>query len=238
MLTEVVSLLSTAIPQNRIYGDVIIEPPLLPMMIAQLGETREKIRDVIRRAAKFAHVSSSTAVSDIVPFAVVLAEEFEKGRLAGVSVNDWKEYREAVEAARSAAGRKVIRVSVGQPFSLPRLGKELFKELMRYRLRYERGSFYVDEKTFIKGVNDVLARVGLAIEVVEAAETGLRDAPKECFICGVQVLCHECEFEGTCRGRETTYCLCERHCNRKEDYDKYVAKARQLLAAQGVPSRA
>jgi len=114
---------------------------------------------------------------------------------------------------------KTIKVSPGQGFKLPFLGKDAFKLLSQSGLYYNRKKrlFYVREGADLGAVNALLATRGIRISLL-----------KRCSICGRGLDCDECEFSDSCE-RKQDYCVCDKCLAKPEVFDLYSEAQREYL---------
>lgn len=119
----------------------------------------------------------------------------------------------------------MIKILLGNWFSLPRVGSDIFSRLMRQaRLKYDRqkGMFMVQPETEISVLTSIL-KEALKDEVV---------VELPCFVCGKSAGCSECEFLDVCdRTNVSNQCICK-GCQEHEDtYGNYCDTFSRRLAA-------
>lgn len=119
----------------------------------------------------------------------------------------------------------MIRILLGNWFSLPRVGPDVFSRLMRQaRLKYDRQKrmFIVMPETDISVLTSILKEALKQDVVVELP----------CFVCGKSAGCSECEFVDVCdRTSVSNQCICKGCHEQKEAYGNYCDKFLQSLAA-------
>ena len=105
-----------------------------------------------------------------------------------------------------------MKVLVGAWFSLPRMGREAFSELMKCDVEYDR------EMGFRMGVQ---TDIESAVRLISSAVGEEVDLSVRCFICGV-VACSGCPYSDFCdRGRVSPLCLCNEHVSSGDVYESY-----------------
>ena len=106
-----------------------------------------------------------------------------------------------------------MKITIGDWFTLPRLGSEVFSALMKQGVAYDkRRGFRLDSATDIAlAARTIGSALGEEVELVV-----------ECFICGEQA-CPGCPYVEVCDRRAVSpQCLCERHAPEKGVYGLYV----------------
>lgn len=113
-----------------------------------------------------------------------------------------------------------MNVLVGGWFSLPRIGREVFSQLMRCGVEYDRDlGFRMTAQTDIES----------AVGVISSAIGGEIDLSVRCFICGL-VACPGCPYSGSCdRRRVSPLCLCDAHSSSGDVYESYRLAFRATL---------
>ena len=116
----------------------------------------------------------------------------------------------------------MIKIVLGDWFSLPRMSRETFLKLMRVaRLKYDsKRGFRVEKNTDLFAVASILkAAVG---EDVEFALT--------CFVCGKPVECESCIYRNACDRRMVSQnCICDEDRGREEAYTIYVTHLASVM---------
>lgn len=105
-----------------------------------------------------------------------------------------------------------MKVLVGGWFSLPRMGREVFSQLMRCGVEYDKGmGFRMSAQTDIES----------AVAIIGSAVGEKVDVSVRCFICGL-VACPGCPYLDSCdRRRVSPLCLCHEHASAGDAYDSY-----------------
>ena len=112
-----------------------------------------------------------------------------------------------------------IKVSYGVPFKIPRKLGELFKEIVKIKgVKYiKQQGFVVEDKLSLDSINRILIKMGLVL------------LPKiQCYICGNDVKCEECEFKDICK-QDVKYCICEKCLSNQNIVNMYIEKQRAAL---------
>ncbi|MEM2761161.1 MAG: hypothetical protein QXU32_05535 [Nitrososphaerales archaeon] len=121
----------------------------------------------------------------------------------------------------------MIRIMLGNWFSLPRVGPDVFSKLMRQaRLRYDREKrmFLVEPETNIALLTSIL-KEALGEEIT---------VELPCFVCGRSAGCGDCEYLDICdRSIVSNQCICKECFEEKDTYEHYCnAFAKKLAAAK------
>lgn len=111
-----------------------------------------------------------------------------------------------------------MKIYYGQPFKIPRRLGDRFKEVVGIRgVRYVRQKgFVVSDKAALDAVNRILVKMGLILVPTI-----------NCFICGKDVGCEECEYRDVCK-RAVVTCLCA-ECMNAEDFVKKYSDVQHSL---------
>jgi hypothetical protein len=107
-----------------------------------------------------------------------------------------------------------VRIPLDSWVSLPRLGKEAFKELMKARVEYTTGKgFFIRSSIDLRG----------ARQVISAAVGGEVYFVFRCYICGSEASCSDCSYDAVCSVEQVGgRCICQKCA--KEDLDAYAKK--------------
>lgn len=115
-----------------------------------------------------------------------------------------------------------MRILVGGWFTLPRLGTEDFRDLMKQGVKYDRTmGFKMEPGTDLEG----------AVRVIAAATGEEVELTLRCFICGKQS-CDGCPYLDVChRESVSSMCLCNDHRPERGVYGLYVKALSETLAS-------
>jgi len=118
----------------------------------------------------------------------------------------------------------MIRIMLGNWFSLPRVGPDVFSKLMRQaRLKYDREKrlFMVQPETNVTILTSILKEALKDDIIIELP----------CFVCGKSAGCAECEFVDICdRTSVSDQCICKK-CSEEDAYRHYCDNFMERLAA-------
>ena len=98
---------------------------------------------------------------------------------------------------------------------LPRLGTDAFRELMRIGVKYEKKrGFYIPAAVDLQSVANIIgSATGKPVIFIF-----------NCYICGKETDCLECEYKWACRIETTSgRCICS-ECARSSDIKKYFSR--------------
>ena len=119
----------------------------------------------------------------------------------------------------------MIKILLGDWFTLPRVGSDVFSKLMRQaRLKYDREKrmFKVEPETNVTALTAIL-REALKDDVV---------IELPCFVCGKSAGCAECEFVDFCdRTSVSNQCICKVCSDESDAYERYCDTFMEKLAA-------
>lgn len=122
----------------------------------------------------------------------------------------------------------MIRILLGNWFTLPRVGSDVFSKLMRQaRLKYDREKrmFLVEPETNVAILTSIL-KDALKDEVV---------IELPCFVCGKSAGCGGCEYLDICdRTNVSNKCICKECFGQKDAYERYCELFSKKLAAAKV----
>jgi len=113
-----------------------------------------------------------------------------------------------------------MNIKYGVPFWIPRRLGDKFRDIISIKgVKYIKGSgFVIENKEALDSVNKILVKMGLILKPTI-----------NCYICGVEINCDECEFNRTCH-RAVQHCICK-VCFIKEDLvNRYLIKQSQEVS--------
>lgn len=122
----------------------------------------------------------------------------------------------------------MIKIMLGDWFTLPRVGSDVFSRLMRQaRLHYDR------EKRKFRVEDDT--NIGTLLAILKEALDDEIIIELPCFVCGKSAGCAECQYVDVCdRTMVSNRCVCE-ECFKKEDaYENYCSAFLEKLEAAKV----
>jgi hypothetical protein len=128
---------------------------------------------------------------------------------------------------------KMMKICIGEWFTLRFLGKEVFGRLMAAGVGYDpsRGFRFVESTNILAALNILSANIGEEIFLT-----------LKCFICGKETECETCVYGDICnRGRVSTRCFCNTHFRDDDVSPLYFSKFESILAeisGVGEPSKA
>jgi len=114
-----------------------------------------------------------------------------------------------------------MKLVVGSWFSLPRLGTEEFRSMMKAGVRYEKGmGFMLTPGTDMREAVHLIERA-----IGERVELYLR-----CYVC-LKEACGSCEYLDVCDRRSVSpMCLCMEHSSSYGSFEAYVSAFEKNLA--------
>jgi len=119
----------------------------------------------------------------------------------------------------------VIKILLGDWFTLPRVGPDVFSKLMRQaRLKYDRQKrmFMVAPETNVATLMVILKEAMNDDVVIELP----------CFLCGKSAGCGECEFVDVCdRTSVSNQCVCKGCYEEADAYKQYCNTFMERLTA-------
>ncbi len=112
-----------------------------------------------------------------------------------------------------------MKIYYGKPFQIPRRLGDRFKEIVGIKgVRYIRQKgFVVSDKAALDAMNRILIKMGLIL--VPAID---------CFICGRDVGCDECEYNDVCK-KDVRTCICNICMSSEDIVKKYYDAQRTML---------
>jgi hypothetical protein len=115
-----------------------------------------------------------------------------------------------------------LRILVGGWFTLPRLGTEEFRDLMKRGVTYDRAmGFRLEPGTDIEG----------SVRAIEAATGEEVELTLRCFVCGKEA-CPGCPYLDTCdRTKVSSLCLCADHGPERDVFELYRKTLAETLAS-------
>lgn len=112
-----------------------------------------------------------------------------------------------------------LNIKYGIPFWIPRKLGDRFKDIIGIKgVKYIKGSgFVVENMEALESMNKILVKMGLILKPII-----------QCYICGTEINCDECEFKGTCH-RAVTHCICKNCFSQKEMIHRYLTRQSQVI---------
>ena len=112
-----------------------------------------------------------------------------------------------------------LNIKYGKLFWIPRRLGDRFKDIVGIKgVKYIKGSgFIIENKEALDSINKILVKMGLILKPII-----------ECYICGAEINCDECEFSRTCH-RAVTHCICRTCFAQKGIVNNYLTKQTQVI---------
>lgn len=188
------------------------------------------------RTARALHVSKRTALSDIVPFLMLVFQIApDRGReiALGLDLDEQDMAFLVSESKTEQVPKGPGEVLDPSGFKLSYMGKDKFIQLMRAGISYDRsgGKFVVKRLDDLDSVEERVSQIiAKPVKFKRQAQTPVQqsgDIVKECYIDTNQIPCAKCEFIDDCPTHTITtlkFCLCDESLVDPTSYDKYVAK--------------